>query len=264
MIPTSKNSRFSDKVVVITGAAQGIGKHVAERVGQEGGKLVIVDIADFIHDVATELAQQDIEVIAVQTDLETWAGAEQAMAKAQAHYGHIDILINNVGGTIWAQPFEHYTPEQIQKEIQRSLFPTLWGCRAVLPFFLQNGKGVIVNVSSVATRGLMRVPYGAAKGGVNAMTVNLAYEYAEHNIRVNATAPGGTEAPPRLTPRNAKPQTEQEAGWYQTLVDQTKNNSLMHRYGSLDEQVDPILFLASDASSYITGTILPVAGGDLG
>ena len=124
--------------------------------------------------------------------------------------------------------------------------------------------GAIVNVSSVATRGLMRVPYGAAKGGVNAMTVNLAFEYAEQGIRVNATAPGGTEAPPRLTPRNSAAQGEQDKAWYQTLVDQTHNASFMHRYGTLDEQVDPILFLASDAASYLTGTILPVAGGDLG
>lgn len=186
------------------------------------------------------------------------------MAEAQKQYGRIDVLINNVGGTIWAQPFEHYTPEQIEKEIQRSLFTTLWCCRAVLPHMLQQKGGVIVNVSSVATRGLMRVPYGAAKGGVNAMTVNLAYEYAPHNIRVNAAAPGGTEAPPRLTPRNAKEQSEQEKAWYQTLIDQTTENSFMNRYGTLDEQAEPILFLASDASSYMTGTVLPVAGGDLG
>jgi len=129
---------------------------------------------------------------------------------------------------------------------------------------LEQKGGVIVNVSSVATRGLMRVPYGAAKGGVNAMTVNLAYEYAPHNIRVNATAPGGTEAPPRLTPRNTTEQNAEEKAWYQTLVGQTKQNSFMQRYGTLDEQAEPILFLASDAASFITGTVIPVAGGDLG
>lgn len=96
------------------------------------------------------------------------------------------------------------------------------------------------------------------------MTVNLAFEYAEHGIRVNATAPGGTEAPPRLTPRNTEAQGEQEKAWYQTLIDQTNTSSFMHRYGTLDEQAEPILFLASDAASYMTGTILPVAGGDCG
>ena len=256
--------RFTDKVMVITGAAQGIGKRVAELAAAEGARLLLVDVADYVQGVAAELRDQGADAVAVQANLETWDGAESVMAEAQKQYGRIDILINNVGGTIWAQPFEHYTPEQIEKEIQRSLFTTLWCCRAVLPHMLQQKGGVIVNVSSVATRGLMRVPYGAAKGGVNAMTVNLAYEYAPHNIRVNAAAPGGTEAPPRLTPRNAKEQSEQEKAWYQTLIDQTTENSFMHRYGTLDEQAEPILFLASDASSYMTGTVLPVAGGDLG
>ena len=256
--------RFTDRVMVITGAAQGIGKRVAELAAAEGARLLLVDVADYVQGVAAELRDQGADAVAVQANLETWAGAESVMAEAQKQYGRIDILINNVGGTIWAQPFEHYTPEQIEKEIQRSLFTTLWCCRAVLPHMLQQKGGVIVNVSSVATRGLMRVPYGAAKGGVNAMTVNLAYEYAPHNIRVNAAAPGGTEAPPRLTPRNAKEQSEQEKAWYQTLIDQTTENSFMNRYGTLDEQAEPILFLASDASSYMTGTVLPVAGGDLG
>ena len=256
--------RFTDKVMVITGAAQGIGKRVAELAAAEGARLLLVDVADYVQGVAAELRDQGADAVAVQANLETWDGAESVMAEAQKQYGRIDVLINNVGGTIWAQPFEHYTPEQIEKEIQRSLFTTLWCCRAVLPHMLQQKGGVIVNVSSVATRGLMRVPYGAAKGGGNAMTVNLAYEYAPHNIRVNAAAPGGTEAPPRLTPRNAKEQSEQEKAWYQTLIDQTTENSFMNRYGTLDEQAEPILFLASDASSYMTGTVLPVAGGDLG
>ena len=257
-------ARFTNKVMVITGSAQGIGKRVAELAVAEGASLLLVDIADYVHDVAADLRDQGASVIAVQANLETWVGAESIMAEAYKQFGRIDILINNVGGTVWAQPFDQYTPEQIEKEIQRSLFTTLWCCRAVLPYMLEQKGGVIVNVSSVSTRGLMRVPYGAAKGGVNAMTVNMAYEYASHNIRVNATAPGGTEAPPRLTPRNAKEQTEQEKTWYQGLIDQTTENSFMHRYGTLDEQAEPILFLASDSASYITGTVIPVAGGDLG
>lgn len=258
------NGRFLDQVLLVTGAAQGIGKAVAEQAAAEGASLILVDQADYVHTLAADLKESGVSVCAIQADLETWEGALQATEQGVARFGRIDVLINNVGGTIWAQPYEHYAPEQIEKEIRRSLFPTLWCCRAVLPHMIAQGGGSIVNVSSVATRGLMRVPYGAAKGGVNALTANLAFEYAEHNIRVNATAPGGTEAPPRLTPRNSKPQSDQEKVWYQTLVDQTKNSSLMHRYGTLQEQVDPILFLASKAASYITGTVIPVAGGDLG
>jgi dihydroxycyclohexadiene carboxylate dehydrogenase len=176
------------------------------------------------------------------------------------------VLINNVGGTIWAKPYEHYEEQQIEAEIRRSLFPTLWCCRAVLPFMVEQQRGVIVNVSSVATRGVHRVPYSAAKGGVNALTASLAMEQTQNGVRINATAPGGTEAPPRRVPRNAA-QTEtsrQEADWYQGVIDQTKASSLMHRYGTIEEQVAPILFFASDQSSYITGTVLPVGGGDLG
>lgn len=256
--------RFRDRVMVVTGAAQGIGQCVAARAAEEGACLVLVDLADHVHERVAELQQAGAKAIAVQANLETWDGAETVMKAASEHFGGIDILVNNVGGTIWAQPYNHYQPEQIEKEVQRSLFPTLWCCRAVLPYMLERKGGVIVNVSSVATRGLMRVPYAAAKGGVNAMTVALAFEYAEHNIRVNATAPGGTEAPPRLTPRNKEAQSEQQKQWYQTLIEQTKATSLMNRYGTLDEQAGAILFLASDDASYITGTVLPVAGGDLG
>mgnify|MGYP006430657141 CR=1 FL=1 len=256
--------RFTNEVMVVTGAAQGIGKRVAELAAAEGARLLLVDNADYIYGVAAELRDQGADAVALQADLETWAGAETTMAEAHKQFGCIGILINNVGGTIWAQPFEHYMPEQIEKEIQRSLFTTLWCCRASLPYMLEQDGGVIVNVSSIATRGLMRVPYGAAKGGVNAMTINMAYEYAPHNIRVNAAAAGGTEAPPRLTPRNAEEQSEQEKVWYQTLIDQTVGSSFMHRYGTLTEQAEPILFLASDAASYITGTVIPVGGGDQG
>ncbi|WP_370165184.1 benzoate diol dehydrogenase BenD [Marisediminitalea sp.] len=256
--------RFQDQVLVVTGAAQGIGLRVAERAAAEGAKLVIVDRATHIQNIAGALTESGCEVLAVEADLETFEGAATAMDTATERFGRIDKLINNVGGTIWAKPYEHYQPAQIEQEVRRSLFPTLWCCRAVLPAMLANGKGAIVNVSSVATRGVNRVPYAAAKGGVNAMTVALAFEYAQHNIRVNATAPGGTEAPARITPRNEQQQSEQEKIWYQQIVDQTVDTSFMGRYGSLDEQASAILYLASDEASYITGTILPVAGGDCG
>lgn len=256
--------RFQDQVLVVTGAAQGIGLRVAERAAAEGAKLVIVDRATHIQNIAVALTESGCEVLAVEADLETFEGAATAMDAATERFGRIDKLINNVGGTIWAKPYEHYQPAQIEQEVRRSLFPTLWCCRAVLPAMLANGKGAIVNVSSVATRGVNRVPYAAAKGGVNAMTVALAFEYAQHNIRVNATAPGGTEAPARITPRNEQQQSEQEKIWYQQIVDQTVDTSFMGRYGSLDEQASAILYLASDEASYITGTILPVAGGDCG
>ena len=119
-------------------------------------------------------------------------------------------------------------------------------------------------MSSIATRSIHRVPYAAAKGGVNALTASIAMEQSKNGIRINATAPGGTDAPPRKVPRNAAKPTTKEKYWYRGIVDQTTESSLMHRYGTIDEQVAPILFFASDESSYITGSVLPVGGGDLG
>jgi dihydroxycyclohexadiene carboxylate dehydrogenase len=172
--------------------------------------------------------------------------------------------VNNVGGTIWAKPYAEYAEAQIEAEFRRSLFPTLWCCRAALPGMLARDAGVIVNVSSIATRGVSRVPYAAAKGGVNAITASLAMEYAAHGIRVCGVAPGGTEAPPRRIPRNAAAPSAQEGEWYRQVVNQTISSSLMKRYGTTEEQAAAILFLASDEASYITGVTLPVAGGDLG
>lgn len=250
--------RFVDKVAVVTGAAQGIGLRVVERLMEEGAWVVAVDRSELVHELKSE------HVLTLVADLEQSTECSEVMHAAHGRFGHLDILVNNVGGTIWAKPFEHYRSEEIEAEVRRSLFPTLWCCHAVLPYMIAQGRGAIVNVSSVATRSVNRVPYGAAKGGVNALTACLAFENAERGIRVNATAPGGTEAPPRRIPRNTQAPNADEQRWYQQIVDQTVDSSFMKRYGTINEQASAILFLASDEASYITGVTLPVGGGDLG
>lgn len=259
------NARFHDKVMLVTGAAQGIGRAVAERAAAEGGRVILVDRSDLVHDVAADIREHGGGATALVADLENHAGAEVMAAFALEHHGRVDILINNVGGAINFKPFTAFTATEISAEISRSLMPTLWCCRAVLPAMVERGAGVIVNVSSAATRGIHRIPYSAAKGGVNALTASLAFEYASAGIRVVATAPGGTEAPPRRISRGT-PQARdaREQGWFQAHIDQTLASSLMHRYGTLEEQAAPILFLASDDARYITGSVLPVAGGDQG
>lgn len=255
--------RFQDKVALVTGAAQGIGRRVVERLAEEGARVVAVDRSELVFELQDELGA-GVEMLALTADLEQFAECHRVAVAAVERFGRLDILINNVGGTIWAKPYEHYQEHEIEAEVRRSLFPTLWCCHAALPFMLEQGAGAIVNVSSIATRGVNRVPYGAAKGGVNALTACLAFENAERGIRVNATAPGGTEAPPRRIPRNTAQQSDQEKVWYQQIVDQTVDSSLMKRYGTIDEQAGAILFLASDEASYITGVTLPIGGGDLG
>lgn len=257
--------RFKGQVMVVTGAAQGIGLGVAARACAEGADVLLADRAEFTPDVAAEIdARGPGRARAVVADLETWEGAEATMAAAESAFGGIDILVTGVGGAIRMRPFSAFEPDQIEAEIRRSLMPTLWSCRAVIACFRRRNGGVIVNISSNATRGIHRVPYSAAKGGVNALTSALAMELAGENIRVVATAPGGTEAPPRRIPRNAAGDSEAERAWMAEAVDQVKGSTMMGRYGTLEEQVAPILFLASREASYITGSTLVVAGGDTG
>lgn len=260
----SDRQRFLNKVVIVTGAAQGIGRGVALQVAAEGAQVVMADRSEYVAEVLAEIQAAGGDAVTINADLETYAGAQSVVAKAIDTYGRVDILINNVGGAIWMKPFQKFSEEEIIKEVNRSLFPTMWCCRAVLPEMLKNQKGTIVNVSSIATCGINRIPYSASKGGINALTKSLAFAHAKDGIRVNAVATGGTEAPPRKVPRNTAPLSEQEQVWMQEVVDQTIDRTFMRRYGTIQEQVNAIVFLASDESSYMTGTVVPVGGGDQG
>jgi NAD(P)-dependent dehydrogenase (short-subunit alcohol dehydrogenase family) len=259
-VSTVHPDRFAGKKVVVTGAAQGIGLAVAHRLVAESAEVVLVDRAETVKEAAS-----DLKMHAVVADLEDYEGARSAIGTSVELLGRIDVLVNNVGGAINFKPFAEFTAKEIQAEITRSLMTTLWSCRAVLPTMTAQGHGVIVNVSSAATRGIHRIPYSAAKGGINALTASLAFECADAGIRVVATAPGGTEAPPRRISRGTPPlRTARAKAWFQAHIDQTIASSLLKRYGTLDEQAAAICFLASDEASYITGTVLPVSGGDLG
>jgi dihydroxycyclohexadiene carboxylate dehydrogenase len=162
------------------------------------------------------------------------------------------------------KPFWEYTDEEIEQEISRSLWPTVWCSRAVIPAMLESGSGAIVNVGSVATRGVYRVPYSAAKGGVHAMTVCMALELADHGIRVNCVAPGGVDSGPRKIPRNSKPLSPQETHWRASVTAQTLSTTPLGRYGTPEEQAAAICFLASSEASYVTGQVWYIAGGGIG
>ncbi|MGE0219288.1 benzoate 1,2-dioxygenase electron transfer component BenC [Mycolicibacterium sp.] len=257
--------RFAGKVVVVTGAAQGIGEHTARRIHAEGGAVVLADRSELVKELADEIAGPGRPAVAVTVDLEHSEGAETMIEQTLSAFDRIDVLVNNVGGAINFKPFTEFTAAQIRAEIDRSLMTALYSCHAALPPMIRQGRGVIVNVSSAATRGVHRIPYSAAKGGINALTASLAMEHAGNGVRVVATAPGGTAAPPRRISRGTPvPGNAVEQAWFDAHIEQTIASSLLARYGTLDEQAAAICFLASDEASYITGTVLPVAGGDQG
>lgn len=257
--------RFENRVAVVTGAAQGIGRATAVRLAREGAIVVVADrAAGPAWDVARAIDADGGRAHPAVHDLEHREGAVALFDEAKRAFGRIDVSVHNVGGTIWAKPFWEYQPEEIVAEVQRSLWPTLWCCHAVLPMMLEAGSGAIVNIGSVATRGVNRVPYAAAKGGVAAITTALSLELGTTGIRVNCVAPGGVDVGTRITPRNPQPPTEADMKGFNGVHEQTLRDTPMGRYGTPEELAAAICFLASPEASYITGQTLYVAGGGIG
>ncbi len=247
--------RFSNKVAVVTGAAQGIGYEVAKRLGLEGASVVIADAAEGpTHEAVENFKEMGIAAVGAVFDLSTAEGAEAALQSAGEAFGGVDVLVNNVGGTVWAKPFWHYSPEEISTEINRSFWPTMWCCRAAIDHLRKRDKGVIVNVgSNAAEAGIYRVPYSACKGAVISLTKSLAIELACFNIRVNCVSPGGTNIPERKTPRQSRPFDEQEAEWWSQLMKLAGGTELLPKLATPQEQAAVISFLASDDARHITG-----------
>ena len=262
--------RLAGKVCVVTGAGQGIGRAAARRLGQEGGKIVVADRVD---ESATrtvdELREHGVEASKVLVDLSTFAGAQNLMSQARDAYGRIDVLVNNVGGTIWIKPYHLYTEDEVKLELERSLYPTLWCCLAVLPIMMTQRSGSIVNLGSQSPRGLYRLPYAASKGGILALSKVLAMEYGRYGIRINTMAPGGTEITDRVTPRQyiepgvmADEGDEAEAERYRReMAEDIRNQQALQRRGLPEEQAAAIAFLASDDASFITGQVINCSGG---
>ena len=262
--------RLVDKVCIVTGGGQGIGRATARRLGQEGGRIVVADRVDAsATQTVAELRDHGVEATKVLVDLSTFAGAQDLMAQAREAYGRIDVLVNNVSGTIWIKPFHLYTAEEVELELQRSLMPTLWCCLAVLPIMMEQTSGSIVNVGSQSTRGLYRLPYATSKGGILALTKVMAMEYGRYGIRVNTMAPGGTDIPDRVTPRQfLRPGVMADDGdpaaaeqYRREMADDIRNQQALRRRGLPEEQAAAIAFLASDDASFITGQVINCSGG---
>ena len=259
--------RLAGKVCIVTGAGQGIGRATARRFAAEGARVVV---AERVEATATETLQQlqahGVEAIKVVADLGRLDEARRMVDETLARFDRVDVLVNVVGGTIWWQPYHEYSEEQVHRELERSLYPTLWGCTAVLPAMVGQGGGAIVNLSSQVVRGgLYRTPYAAAKGGIEALTRTLAGEYGRYGIRVNAVSPGSTAVPDRVTsrldlgggvtasPADGTPQRFEEArGDLGRLA--------LRRQSQADEQAAAIAFLASEDAAYVTGQIVNCFG----
>ena len=260
--------RLKDKICIVTGAGQGIGRAAAKRLGAEGGIVVVADRVDAgATQTVAELTEHGVTALKVLADLGTFAGAQELINKTVAAYGRIDVLVNNVGGTIFIKPFHLYTEDEVKLELERSLHPTLWCCLAVLPNMMKQQSGSIVNLGSQSTRGLYRLPYATSKGGILALTKVMAMEYGRYGIRINAMAPGGTEISDRVVPRQfIKPgvtvdEPEAEGEYRREMAEDIRAQQALRRRGLPEEQAAAIAFLASDDASFITGQVINCSGG---
>ncbi len=257
--------RFASAITLVTGAAQGIGRAIAFQMAQEGATVLVADRSpDSARRVVEDIRHSGGQAHDLVYDLSDGPSVFAMFAVIRGDFGRLDVSIHNVGGTIWLKPFWEYAPEEIVAEIQASLWPTLWCCRAAVPLMIEARGGAIVNIGSFATRGLYRVPYAAAKGGVAALTSCLALETVEFGIRVNCVAPGGVDVGPRVTPRNPATLSPQEMAWLHTAAERSTNDTPMKRLGTPEEIAQAACFLASSEASYVTGQTLYVAGGGTG
>ncbi|KAA9166031.1 SDR family oxidoreductase [Amycolatopsis acidicola] len=245
--------RFRDQVVVVTGAAGGIGSAIITRAAREGAHVVAADRApDGEQKVAGFLGADAPKWAYVGSDVSTEDGARQLVDEALGRFGRLDVLVNNAGGGI-IKPFLDHTPETMRETVDRNLWTTVWCSRAVVPVMSEQRYGRIVNVGADSVRnGLFEhAMYNAAKGGVHGLTTGMAREFAGGGITVNTVAPTGTETPFTLS----RPPEAVER------FEKTRNLIPVGRFAKAAEVASAVLYLASEEASFITGQVLSINGG---
>lgn len=253
------NERFAGKSALITGGAKGIGRATVIRFIREGGQAAVIDLeapdGEWVTSLRTELAGRQDALFYVSADGTDEAAVRSAVSAVHAHVGTLNILVNNMGFGSGVVPLEDITLETWNRFMDNNMTSAFLVTREVLPRMRERQSGCIVNVSSIVGRSISEVaniPYHASKAAMLGFTRSLACEEGPHGIRVNAVAPGTT-----FSERTAK-------RW--ELIGPERSEQLisswpLRRVAKTDEIAGPILFLASDDATYITGASLDVNGG---
>jgi 3-oxoacyl-[acyl-carrier protein] reductase len=243
---------FRDSVVLITGGSRGIGRAITLAFAAQGGRVVFCYRSDHTaaQAVCTAAAAFGGYVTARQVDVGDRQAAEAWIAEILAERGRIDVLVNNAG-IFPSTPVVAMSDQEWDQVLRINLSAAFYSCRAVLPSMVTARAGSIINIASLAgQRGsAYHAHYAAAKGGLIAFTRSLAREVIQHNIRVNAVAPGRIETD--LLTNHANP--EERTRW--------QADTPIRRLGTPEEVAAAVLFLASPASAYIVGETLAVNGG---
>ncbi|MCX2934421.1 glucose 1-dehydrogenase [Mycobacterium sp. CVI_P3] len=245
---------ITGKVAIITGAGRGIGREYARALAKAGASCVVAEWDEVNGaETAAIIEKEGGVALFVKTDVANEESVANMVASTVAQFGGVDILVNNAG--IWGG-LEFDSPEDISLElwnkVQSVNFTGSWlVARAVAPVMERRGGGTIINQSSVGAYlgGPALSHYCASKAAVNGLTRALAVDFGDANIRVNAIAPGIIETEATLSNVGDE------------LLDSLEATQCLKRRGGTDDLIGPVLFFASDASSYITGQVLVVDGG---
>jgi NAD(P)-dependent dehydrogenase (short-subunit alcohol dehydrogenase family) len=244
---------LSGKKAFITGASRGIGQEIAVAFAEAGADLALVARSeDGLATTAEKAAGYGHEAFAIRADVTDQEAVEGAVAAAIERLGRVDIVVNNAGGSNFVVPFIDLRVPGWDKLMRLNLTSAVYVCHAIGPHLAERGQGSVINVASVAglAASPFLSPYGAAKAGLISLTKTLAVEWAPLGIRVNALCPGWT-----ATELNRNLWEDETTG--QATIAAVP----MQRWGRAAEMAGPAVFLASDASSYMTGQALVVDGG---
>ena len=246
-------ARLKDKVAIVTGAAQGIGRAIATRLASEGAKVAIADInVEAAESTAFELSSNGANAIAVKLDVTRLQDAIDAADYVERELGPIDILVNNAG---WdkVEPFLDSTPETWDKVIAINYRGVLNLCKAIAPRMQQRKRGKIVSISSDAGRvgSTGEAVYAGCKAAIIGFSKTLARELARHGINVNVVCPGPTQT---ALLRDAMAGRE-------SVLDAMAKGIPFRRLGQPEDLAGAVAFFASSDSDYATGQVISISGG---
>lgn len=246
--------RLGGKRVLVTGASLGIGRAVAILAAREGASVVGINYAtseEAARETARRVEEHGARAVVLQADVSDEGQAAELVETFAREAGGIDVLVNNAGALVQRHPIEGMPTELWRRVFAINVDGLFYVTRTAIPH-LKKSKGAIVNISSVAAYtggGPGAVHYASTKGAVATLTIGLAKELAPHGVRVNAVAPG-----PIDTPFHQRFSTPEQRKMFE-------QSTLLKRMGTAEEVAEAVVFLASDAASYITGSTVDVNGG---
>lgn len=256
--------RGDGKVVLITGAAAGIGRAAADVFGSEGYRVLVVDVnRDAGMTAAEELRARGIDARFVEADVARTADVKAAVGQALAHWQRLDVVVNNAGISGGMSRIDTLDEDDLERVLAVNLKGPFHVCKHAVPALIASGGGTIVNIASItADTGSAYFPaYSAAKAGVMALTVSLARSLGRRNIRVNCVSPGSVEGTqfrdgrPDVVPETAEQRRAQMSALLQRIP--------VGRIGQPCDIAQAILFLASPLARHIHGTIVRIDGGEM-